>query len=181
VQTAKRDGRRARPPTTMAQGCSARAAAACTIGRAKPSDAEAMAACSTALADEIIAAQGESPLGSEHRASPQRAAANLRSRGYRAFVARSGDRVVGLITMTEVREAVSEPDGWISECYVEANWRAAGVGASLVHAAQCEARWRGWWRIRVACPPLEAFVGTRRFYEREGFRALDERTLVLVL
>lgn len=148
------------------------------IDGAGAADAGVIASCIGALAEELVAAKGEGPLVLEHGATAERIACHLRSRFYRAFIARGGRDVIGAITLrTGGGDDAGERYGWIEECYVAPGWRGCGVGSELVSCAGAAARERGCGRLEVTCPPLAGFAGTRRFYEREGFRATGVRTL----
>lgn len=153
-----------------------------TMDEATSADAGAVASCIGALAEELAAAKGEGPLALEHGATAERTAHHLRSRSYRAFIARRGGDVIGAITIsTTGGDPAGDRYGWIEECFVAPGWRGCGVGSELVHCARgaaCEADCR---RLEVTCPPLVGFAATRRFYEREGFRAVGPRVLALAL
>lgn len=152
------------------------------IDEATAGDAEVIASCIGALADELVAAKGEGPLVLEHGATAERTACDLRSRFYRAFIARQDGAVIGAITLrTGGGDAAGERYGWIQECFVAPDWRGCGVGSDLVSRARAAASEVGCGRLDVTCPPLAGFAGTRRFYEREGFRASGVRTLALSL
>lgn len=70
------------------------------------------------------------------------------------WVAEVEDRVVGMMTLD---------DGWISQLYLDPNWRGHGIGDRLVALAKREhPEGLRLWAFQVNGP-------ARRFYRRHGF------------
>lgn len=89
---------------------------------------------------------------------------------FTAFLARSGGRDVGVLTLTEHFAIYAGGTyGVIDELYVAPEHRSSGVGARLLEAAAAHGAARGWRRIDVTAPPGTAWKRTVRFYESRGF------------
>lgn len=65
--------------------------------------------------------------------------------------------------------------GEISELYVDARWRSAGVGAALIRAATELARARNWSMLEVGAPDVPRWQKTVDFYIRNGFLTVGPR------
>src|SRR5262245_39019533 len=88
-----------------------------------------------------------------------------------AFVARQGQAVVGVMTISESFAIYANGHyGVINEMFVPPEYRSRGVGALLLEAAKDLGRRRGWRRIDVTAPESERWHRTRQFYESQGFR-----------
>lgn len=77
------------------------------------------------------------------------------------FVARAGDRVVGIARLT--------PEGRIGRMAVMPAWRQRGVGRALLQAALSQAREHGLTGVH-----LSAQTHASGFYARQGFIAVGE-------
>jgi GNAT superfamily N-acetyltransferase len=88
-----------------------------------------------------------------------------------AFVARHGQAIVGVMTVSESFAIYANGRyGVINEMFVLPEYRSRGVGALLIEAAKALGQRRGWRRIDVTAPESRRWERTRRFYERQGFR-----------
>jgi|HubBroStandDraft_1064217.scaffolds.fasta_scaffold106522_2 GNAT superfamily N-acetyltransferase len=58
-------------------------------------------------------------------------------------------------------------EGWLEHLYVAPGWTGRGIGSRLVAWAQADQRALQLWAF-------QANVGARRFYERQGFVAVEE-------
>jgi GNAT superfamily N-acetyltransferase len=67
--------------------------------------------------------------------------------------------------------AVDNGIGWIEQLYCAKGHTAQGLGRALLHAALAELHAAGADCVRLWC--FQANTGGRRFYEREGFVAVD--------
>lgn len=99
--------------------------------------------------------------------------------GY-VWLAFAGERAVGACV---VCRAISTSRGGIvaklDDVTVHRDWQGRGVGAAMLSALRDALRREGATRIDCGCH--RANDGAWRFYEREGFRPLDEERLALVL
>jgi GNAT superfamily N-acetyltransferase len=76
------------------------------------------------------------------------------------------DEIAGLVAVEE------EPDYlWLVKLYLLARHRGQGLGTALLSDVQQRARARG---KRVRLRVLRVNAGARRFYERHGFRVVQE-------
>ena len=67
----------------------------------------------------------------------------------------------------------------LDDVTIGAGWQGRGVGGAMLEALAAHLRAEGAARIDTACHRDNA--GAWRFYERLGFRPLDEERLALVL
>ena len=67
----------------------------------------------------------------------------------------------------------------LDDVTIPGSWQGRGVGAAMLGALCAELRANGVSRIDTACHRDNA--GAWRFYERLGFRPLDEERLALLL
>jgi GNAT superfamily N-acetyltransferase len=67
----------------------------------------------------------------------------------------------------------------LDDVTVESGWRGRGVGAAMLGALGEHLRALGVTRIDTACHRANA--GAWRFYERQGYRPLDEERISLLL
>ncbi len=67
--------------------------------------------------------------------------------------------------------AVDNGTGWIEQLYVEPGFEGRGFGAALLRRALAELHAAGAHPVRLWC--FQANTGARRFYERQGFVAVD--------
>lgn len=87
-----------------------------------------------------------------------------------AYIARSDDEPVGVITLHECAAVYAGGVfGEISELYVHPDYRSRKIGDMLIEAAVEKGRQMGWKRLEVGTPPESDFPRTIRFYERKGF------------
>lgn len=96
----------------------------------------------------------------------------LENRHYTAFLAYNptGDPV-GVLTLQEVPALyIAGYLGWIQELYVAPSARSASVGQQLLAAARTYGQERGWKRLEVNTPNIDAWPRTVAFYHREGFQ-----------
>ena len=123
----------------------------------------------TAVDDDLVAAVGRLiPQLSSSSPPPSKEALTgiVDSSGATLFVARDGERVVGMLTLItfEIPTAVR---AWIEDVVVDEASRAQGVAASLVEAALKEAEARGCRTVDLTSrPDREA---ANRLYVRMGF------------
>jgi GNAT superfamily N-acetyltransferase len=98
----------------------------------------------------------------------------LASGGWRAWVARGGDRLVGAMWLQTVRRVPvpgkrAGPIGYLTNVYVEGPHRNAGLGARMLELLTGWCRDEGYSEVIVW--PTER---SRSFYGRGGFDRLDE-------
>ncbi|SNS71558.1 Ribosomal protein S18 acetylase RimI [Geodermatophilus saharensis] len=75
------------------------------------------------------------------------------------WVAEAGGAVVGLLALS---------DGWLDQLYLDPAWRGRGIGDRFVELAKRrQPAGLQLWTFQVNAP-------ARRFYERHGFRAVEE-------
>jgi ribosomal protein S18 acetylase RimI-like enzyme len=89
------------------------------------------------------------------------------------LVARKGDHVVGVITVSERRHFAGDVDAYIGELVVSNECEGQGIGQALVKAAEAWAADRGLGHIA-----LETGAANRRartFYEKSGYLEEDVR------
>ena len=67
----------------------------------------------------------------------------------------------------------------LDDVTIEREWRGRGIGATMLGALADHLRAQGVTRIDTSCHRANA--GAWRFYERLGFRALDEERIALLL
>ncbi len=67
----------------------------------------------------------------------------------------------------------------LDDVTIAEGWRGRGVGTAMLAALASELRARGVTRIDSSCHRDNG--GAWRFYERQGFRALDEERIALLL
>jgi len=94
----------------------------------------------------------------------------LASEGWLCWVAESPDRIVGhlwLQAMAKVPNPVSEPErhAYVTNVFVDPDWRGAGIGNRLMTAAMDWCRSNG-----VDCAILWPTPQSRSLYARHGFR-----------
>jgi GNAT superfamily N-acetyltransferase len=96
------------------------------------------------------------------------------------WLARTADAAVGACV---VCYAISTSRGGLvaklDDVTIDPAWRGQGVGTAMLMALVAHLRASGIGRIDTACH--RANVGAWRFYERHGFRPLDEERIALVL
>jgi ribosomal protein S18 acetylase RimI-like enzyme len=96
------------------------------------------------------------------------------------WLASVGDAVVGACV---VCHAISTSRGALvaklDDVTIDADWRGQGIGAAMVAALAAHLREAGAARIDSACHRSNADAW--RFYERLGFRPLDEERIALLL
>ena len=96
------------------------------------------------------------------------------------WLARTQEGVVGACV---VCYAISTSRGGLvaklDDVSIDARWRGRGVGGAMLAALVEHLRAQGASRIDTACHRANA--GAWRFYERQGFRPLDEERIALVI
>jgi GNAT superfamily N-acetyltransferase len=112
--------------------------------------------------------------GYEHELADARAL--LGDPGYHAFVAEAGGEVAGQVAVLAAdatgRPAEDPTLGHLRNLVVaEAHW-GTGLATTLLRAAEDDARERGFAALRLFV--AEGQARARRFYEREGWRAVTE-------
>ena len=98
-----------------------------------------------------------------------------------AFIARSGEENIGVITLHECAAIYAGGlFGEISELYVAPAHRSRDVGGRLVKAALLRGRELGWKRLEVGTPPPGEWPKTTNFYLRNHFKATGARLRRLI-
>jgi GNAT superfamily N-acetyltransferase len=96
------------------------------------------------------------------------------------WLARTADAAVGACV---VCYAISTSRGGLvaklDDVTIDPAWRGQGVGTAMLMALVAHLRASGIGRIDTACHRANA--GAWRFYDRHGFRPLDEERIALVL
>ena len=96
------------------------------------------------------------------------------------WLARTRDGVVGACVACY---AISTSRGGfvakLDDVTIDTRWRAKGVGTAMLAALARHLRVAGVGRIDTACHRANAAAW--RFYERQGFRPLDEERIALLL
>jgi GNAT superfamily N-acetyltransferase len=86
------------------------------------------------------------------------------------------DHPVGVVMLNECAAIYAHGIfGEITEIYVSAEYRSAGVGARLIDTTIEFARSRGWSLIEVGAPDVPRWQKTVEFYIRNGFREVGPR------
>jgi len=148
------------------------------ITTAQPSDAPAIARLVGDLLQEIMDAVGTQAFAFSLVETEVRVRDWLEDGSYTMLLARDGDRLAGLLALSECRALYAEGRfGIIPELYVCQDRRSQGVGRALVTEAKRVARSKGWARLEVTTPPLPQFDRTLAFYERQGFTVSGGRKL----
>ncbi len=147
-----------------------------TLRPATPNDAEALARGAV----EGVAGYGEfaagwSGPGYEHELADARA--NLSDPDYHAIVAVTADgAVAGQVTVVPAAKAARPSEdpalGHLRNLYVDRSQWGSGLASLLMDAAVEAARQRGFAELRLFV--AEGQARARRFYEREGWRAVTE-------
>jgi len=140
------------------------------ITAAQPSDATTIAQLIGDLLQEIMAAIGTQAFTFSLDETAGRTRSWLEDGSYTVLLARDGDRLIGLLALSECRALYAGGRfGIIPELYVCPDQRSQGVGRALVEEAKQRARSKGWTRLEVTTPPLPQFERALLFYERQGF------------
>ncbi len=140
------------------------------ITKAQPSDALAIARMTGDLLHEIMAAIGRQAFTFSLNETAARTRSWLEDGSYTILLAWDGDRLAGLLALSECRALYAEGRfGIIPELYVSPDRRSQGLGRALVEEAKRVARSKEWTRLEVTTPPLPQFDRARLFYERQGF------------
>ncbi|MBS0170852.1 MAG: GNAT family N-acetyltransferase [Nitrospira sp.] len=148
------------------------------ITAAQPSDATTIAKLIGDLLQEIMAAIGTQAFAFSLDETSARTRSWLEDGSYTVLLARDGDRLAGLLALSECRALYAEGlFGIIPELYVRPDRRSHGVGRELLAEAKRVARLKGWSRLEVTTPPLPQFDRTLAFYAREGFSQSGGRKL----
>ncbi|HEX6136257.1 MAG TPA: GNAT family N-acetyltransferase [Casimicrobiaceae bacterium] len=134
------------------------------------------------LADDAHYRASAANYGDGGRAALTRALGLFLARPELGFVwlARAGDAVVGACV---VCHAISTSRGGLvaklDDVTIDARWRGKGVGTAMLSALVRHLREAGCGRIDTACHRDNARAF--RFYERQGFRPLDEERISLLI
>lgn len=87
----------------------------------------------------------------------------------RIFVARSGDDILGMVSLlNSVSTALGGPVGWLEDLIVAPAHRGLGIGSLLVGHALQVAREQGMLRVTLLTGADN--LSAQRFYRRHGFR-----------
>ena len=146
------------------------------LRRATLNDAEALARGAVAGVSEYGEfATGWSGRGYEHELADVQA--NLADPEYHAIVAVAADgAVAGQVTVVPAAKAarpVEDPAlGHLRNLYLDRSQWGSGLASTLMEAAVEGARERGFAELRLFV--AEGQARARRFYEREGWRAVTE-------
>lgn len=99
----------------------------------------------------------------------------------RAAIAREGDALVGIATVTEAFALYANgPFGIISEMRVSESRRSQGIGKLLVDAVIAYGAQRGWSRIEVTAPESSRWERTMSFYRNNGFTYAGPKLKILL-
>ncbi|MBI3804077.1 MAG: GNAT family N-acetyltransferase [Nitrospirae bacterium] len=136
-----------------------------------------------ALTDEITEAIGEQQFHIDRSETAARCRRFLEQEIYTIYQAVQIDSTdqeapIGFITLCESHALYTEGAfGIIQELYVNPAHRAKGIGKALLAAAVHHGKKKGWTRLEVCTPPLPAFEGSVRFYERQQFEITGGRKM----
>ena len=83
----------------------------------------------------------------------------------RTFVARDGEKIVGMVAVDGPEEDSGSAD--LHGMHVEPDARGGGIGQLLIAAAKDHIRDRGYRQTVLGC--LESNTYARKFYEQSGF------------
>lgn len=148
------------------------------ITAAQPSDATTIAKLIGDLLQEIMAAIGTQAFAFSLDETAARTRSWLEDGSYTVLLARDGDRLTGLLALSECRALYAGGRfGIIPELYVCPDRRSQGVGRALVEEAKHIAHSKGWTRLEVTTPPLPQFERALLFYERQGFSVSGGRKM----
>jgi len=148
------------------------------ITTAAAADAETIAGMAVALTEEICHRTGAQHFDLDIDATAALCARMLAQGNYTALLARVDGRPVGFVGLSQGCALYAGGTiGTMQEFYVAPEFRSGGIGAALIEAVKAHARTQGWCRIEVCTPPLPAFDGSLRFYQREGFEISGGRKL----
>jgi len=131
------------------------------------------------LLSEISLAIHSQPFNFDHAQTTTKLEEALDSGKYTVFLARhQAGAQVGFISLVESFALYAEGAfGIIPELYVYPEFRAQGLGLTLMNRAKEFAKTKGWPRLEVTTPPLPQFVRTLTFYERQGFSVTGGKKL----
>jgi 2-amino-4-hydroxy-6-hydroxymethyldihydropteridine diphosphokinase len=133
------------------------------ITRASLDDADEIAIVHTASADAYRDHRGDDPTGLDRRRGMWREV--LADPSSRAFVARDKGRIVGVVSLGDLRG--EEATGAVHVLYVQPEWWGSGAGQRLLEKAHRELA-RDFDEASLTV--LRANARARRFYERNGWR-----------
>ena len=150
-------------------------AASYTLRRATADDAAALARGAVeGVGGYRVFATGWTDPGYEHELADARAL--LGDPEYHAFVAEAGGAVAGQVAVIAAdatgRPAGDPTLGHLRNLFVASTHWGTGLATALLRAAEQDARERGFAALRLFV--AEGQSRARRFYEREGWRAVTE-------
>lgn len=112
--------------------------------------------------------------GPGHEPELEHTLAVLADPDHHCVVAETGGRIIGQVTVVPAARAarpVAEPAlGHLRNLYVDRSQWGSGLATALMEAALEDARMRGFQELRLFV--AERQERARRFYEREGWRAV---------
>jgi len=91
------------------------------------------------------------------------------------FAARSGGRIVGLLTLAWY-DVPSGRKAWIEDVVVDAAWRGRGAGRALVDAALAHAARIGAVKVMLTSRPSR--VAAHALYRKAGFEVAETAVFV---
>jgi GNAT superfamily N-acetyltransferase len=141
------------------------------IRPARPGDRAALLALSARLTIGVAPWREQALVAEAVRGWVESSLATAGEPGHAMFVAVAGERVVGLVSVTERAHFTGEVDAYIGELVSEADGK--GTGRALLAAAEEWAAGRGLSRITLDTGARNDRA--RRFYGRAGYREEDVR------
>ncbi|MCJ8318373.1 MAG: GNAT family N-acetyltransferase [Colwellia sp.] len=93
-----------------------------------------------------------------------------------AFLAKSNDKSIGVITLHECASIYAGGVfGEISELYVKPEFRSSNIGELLLNSAIAKGKERDWKRLEVGSPATNESPRTMKFYQSKGFECTGSR------
>ena len=145
-----------------------------TLRRAVPADAEAIARGAVEGLADYPAFAPPGWMGPAYEPELGHTRVVLADSDFHCVVAEAGGTIVGQVTVVPAARAarpVEEPGlGHLRNLYVDRSQWGSGLATKLMRAALEDARSRGFRELRLFV--AEGQARARRFYEREGWRAV---------